>query len=69
MVAFAVQFQPVSEAHSLTVGVFEDDALLLRLAASFPFAESGRPRAPVLMTAEDLALEIARLADTVTWDL
>jgi hypothetical protein len=51
------------------VGVFEDDTQLLRLAASFRPVESVRPRASGPIDSNDLALEVARLAATTTWDL
>jgi hypothetical protein len=51
-----------------TTGVFEDDAMLLRLAARSPFAESGCPPTSGPVNAEDLAFELARRVDSQTWE-
>jgi hypothetical protein len=51
-----------------TVGVFEDDALLLRLAARSHFAESSYSRSAGPINAEDLAFELARRVDSQTWE-
>lgn len=69
MVATATRLQRMTETCALSVGVFEDDVLLLHLAARSQFAEPGPGNAHLPMTSEDLAFEVARLADTVTWDL
>jgi hypothetical protein len=50
-------------------GVFEDDALLLRLADRTRFAESRRTRAAGPMNADDLAFEVASMAASKAWDL
>ena len=69
MIAFTTRSQRLIENRPQPVGVFEDDALLLRLAARSRFADSGCPRASGQMNSDDLAFEVARLVDAATWDL
>lgn len=69
MVALATRFQRMNETHLLPVGVFEDDALLLRLAARSRFADLDCPRGPGPMDTDDLAFEGARMVAAATWDL
>ncbi len=63
------RFHQMTETRSLPVGVFEDDALLLGLGARSQLTESGRRSTLVLINSDDLAIEAARLADVVTWDM
>lgn len=51
------------------VGVFEDDALLLRLSVRSRLAESACPRASGPIDLDDLAFEDARLVASRAWDL
>lgn len=67
MIAFAT-FQRMTEACQLPVGVFEDDVLLLRLAAMGRFADHGCLRASGLMNSDDLAFEVARLTEVDAWE-
>jgi hypothetical protein len=69
MVAFSTRSQRVTETRLLPGGVFEDDALLLRLAARSRFTEPGYPRPADQINSDDLAFEVARLVDSATWDL
>ncbi len=69
MVAIAKRFQRINEPRPLPVGVFEDDSLLLGLAARSRCAEFACPRASGAMNSDDLAFELARLVDADTWDL
>ena len=69
MVAFASGFQRVNESGPFPVGVFEDDSLLLRLAARSGLAKSACLRVSDPMNPDDLEFEVARLADADTWDL
>ena len=69
MVAFSTHSQRLTKNRLLSGGVFEDDALLLRLAAQSRFAESGYPRRADQINSDDLAFEVARLVDSATWDL
>jgi hypothetical protein len=69
MVVFTPRPQRSGDLFSQAVGVFEDDALLLRMASRSCLAEPAVPRASVQMTPDDLAFEVARLADSATWDL
>jgi hypothetical protein len=69
MVALFAPFQGRSETRPLPTGVFEDDALLLRLAAPSRFATAGSRATPILLTSEDVAFEAARQAEALKWDL
>ncbi len=69
MVACLPHSQRFPETDSLPVGVFADDALLLRLAERSRCVSPGCLRASEPMDANDLALEVARLADADRWDL
>jgi hypothetical protein len=69
MIAFTTRSQRLTETRPLPVGVFEDDALLLRLATRSRFAESGCPRTSGQINADDLALEVARLMECETWEM
>jgi hypothetical protein len=69
MVAFANGFQRLNDFRPLPVGVFEDDSLLLSLAARFGLAASARSRVSGALNPDDLAIEVARLVDADTWDL
>ena len=69
MVAFANRHEPMNETNSLPIGVFEDDSLLLGLAARSRFAASDNLRAADPMNSDDLAFEVARLMDAETWNL
>jgi hypothetical protein len=51
------------------VGVFEDDAFLLRLAARSRPAESARPCAASPIDSEDLAFDDGRLLASQAWDV
>ena len=51
------------------VGVFEDDAELLQLAARSRATELCAPRASGRINSHDLALDDARLGDSESWDL
>jgi hypothetical protein len=51
------------------VGVFEDDLLLLRLAARSRPLESAGPRAAGPINADDLALRDGALVGYETWEL
>jgi hypothetical protein len=55
------------QAHPLSVGVFEDDPLLLRLAERSRSAAIQFSRASERMNSDDLALEVARLAACEMW--
>jgi hypothetical protein len=68
MVLFPPRPQRSRDHLPQTVGVFEDDALLLRLAARSLVAESGCPRLSGQPNAEDLAFEVARRVDSQTWE-
>ena len=69
MVALTTRSQRLTEIRPLPVGVFEDDALLLRLVARSRFAEPGYPRPADQINSDDLAFEVARLVDSATWEL
>jgi hypothetical protein len=69
MVAFTTRCQRSGEILTQPVGVFEDDGLLLRLAARSRPAESACLRGSGPIDADDLAFENGRLADCETWDL
>jgi hypothetical protein len=69
MIANTSRTQRWAETRSLPVGVFEDDALLLRLDGRSRFAEADCQRVCGAMNSDDLAVEIARLADCEAWNL
>ena len=69
MVPFLTRPQRLTGTRPVPVGVFEDDALLLRLAARSRFAEPACPRASGQINSDDLALEVVRLVDCETWEL
>lgn len=68
MVAFSTRSQRVTETRLLPGGVFEDDALLLQLAARSRFA-AAYPCPPDPINADDLAFQVARMVDCTTWEL
>jgi hypothetical protein len=69
MVLFTPRPQRSGDISALPIGVFEDDALLLRLAARSRPAESACPRAFDQFDSDDLAIEDARLVDAARWEL
>ena len=69
MFAFATRCQRLTETRLLSGGVFEDDALLLRLAARSRFAEPAYPRPADPVNSDDLAFQVARMVDSMTWEL
>ena len=70
MVAFASRTQRVNEIRPSPIGVFEDDSVLLRLAARSHFADFACPRAASSpINSDDVALEVARLADAEAWQI
>jgi hypothetical protein len=69
MFIFTPRLQRSCDILPQAVGVFEDDALLLRLASRARFADSGCVRgASGPIDADDLAIEVARLAAAETWE-
>jgi hypothetical protein len=68
MIAFTTRLRQPADIFPQPVGVFEDDDLLLRLAPRSRFTAASCPRAFGLMNSDDLALEVARLVDSETWD-
>jgi hypothetical protein len=70
MVNFSPRPQRSGDIFSRAVGVFEDDSLLLCLASRSRLADSGCSHgASGPMNADDLAIEVARLADAETWEI
>jgi hypothetical protein len=69
MVLYAPRPQRSAAIHPHPVGVFEDNDLLLRLAALSRSLESSPSRVSGPIDADDLALEYARLVDSERWDL
>ena len=69
MIAFTPRTQRLGDIHVQVVGVFEDDALLLLVAARSRSMEWGCSPTSGPIDADDLALEVARLADAERWDL
>lgn len=69
MFTFATSSLRMNEIRPLPVGVFEDDALLLGLAARSRFAASGCLRTVDLLNSDDIAFEAARWMDAKVWDL
>lgn len=69
MVAFHFQSEQLTEHCSSPVGVFEDDVLLLALAARSRLAESVWPHTSDRENSDDDALESALLAETDAWEL
>jgi len=67
MAIFAPRLQQSVSILPLPQGVFEDDALLLRLAVHSQRAESARPCATPQIDLDDLAIERERLAACATW--
>jgi hypothetical protein len=68
MIAFTPGSQRPTTTLSQVVGVFEDDALLLLLAARSRTAELGCSRASGPGYSDDLAFEDARRVDAGNWD-
>lgn len=70
MVMFTPGLQRSCDISSQAVGVFEDDALLLRLASRSRLAAYDYLRAASSpMHSDDLAFEVARLADAEAWEI
>jgi hypothetical protein len=69
MVIFTPRLQRFRDNLPQPVGVFEDDALLLRLARrSGPVCRAFSPvTGPI--NSDDLAFEVARQVASATWDL
>lgn len=67
MVANLIYSRQLSEILPLSVGVFEDDPLLIRLADRFRFVESGCPPTSGQMNSDDLALKVSRLDECAAW--
>jgi hypothetical protein len=67
LVVFTSRCERLTAISPLNVGVFVDDALLLRLAARSVHAESDLLRTRGLTSSDSLALEVARQVESSAW--
>jgi hypothetical protein len=69
MIAFAANSRRSTEVCSLAIGVFEDDALLLRLVEHSRRAWLDGAHAFGSIDSDDIAVTVARLAESESWEL
>lgn len=69
MFAFTPSTQRLAATLPHLIGVFEDDASLLLLAARSCSTELGRSRASGPIDSDDLSFEDARRVDAENWEL